>query len=326
MRGVFVSGCVPRVFAILLAASALLLPSAHAKGFPYILDNCGDALVFDEAPQRVLVANTDPLVMLDALDELDKVVAWTGLLSREAFTEEALAKIESIPRLAMQYTATGGAAIGLETVLDVAPDLVLASEKSIDRQMLKNAGIAMFVSPALCLAAAQQLEAPASFDLIFDYLNLYGRIFGVEQRAGHVVAGLKQDLEGVVAGSAERGTGLALYLNPTGIISAYGNRSMLQPMLEAVGIRNVYSHIDKRAFKPTLEDVLAQDPDYLVILYEGMEPEAALDLLGAVPGADQLKAVRSGKVMALPFPFTDPPTPLSIQGVLMLNAMLGEPA
>src|SRR5690606_9217266 len=95
---------------------------------------------------------------------------------------------------------------------------------------------------------------------------------------------------------------------------AYGNKSMAHPQLEAAGFTNVFGDVDERVFEVTLEQLIDRDPAVLVLLYVDGDPEAVKDAIVNLPGADALTAVQNDDILVQLFNFTEPPTPLSVDG------------
>lgn len=85
--------------------------------------------------------------------------------------------------------------------------------------------------------------------------------------------------------------------------------------METVGVTNVFGDIDKRDFDVNIEELLARNPEVLVLLHAEGQPEDIVATLKSLPGADRLTAVRNGDILVLLFGFTDPPTPLSVDGL-----------
>ncbi len=152
---------------------------------------------------------------------------------------------------------------------------------------------------------------------MYNQVELYGRLFGNEKAAARV-AGLKDRVASVersVQGSSGRTAAiLFVYLgnDPPG---AYGADSMSDAQLKTVGLTNVFGDVDKRYFDPSVEEIIARDPDVLILLHVEGEPEAVKTTFRANPGVDRMKAVRNDDILVLRFEFTDPPTPLSVEGL-----------
>lgn len=90
---------------------------------------------------------------------------------------------------------------------------------------------------------------------------------------------------------------------------------MAQAQMETVGLTNVFSDVDQRVFEASFEEILAKDPDVVILLYVDGDPEALENALRALPGADRITAVRNDDILVQRFRMTGPPTPLSVDGL-----------
>jgi len=317
----------PKIASFALMVSVIVISvmpiNSSAQGFPLTTTNCGHEVVIKSIPERLVVVNSDALAVLDALDALDLVVARTGSLVREAYSAETLAKIDAIPVISTTSSSTGGSVIGLETIISMAPDVVLAPEKAVDRDMLGAADIPLYAPVAFCSVPEAGENGYASFDMVFDQLRKYGEILGRSNKAESAIAKMKATLESTKStGNTSDGTAIAVYVGSERSLYFYGRRSMIDPIFDAVGLENVFGDEDQRVFSGGLEDFIKRDPQTVVLLYSGTPPEKIHDLFLSVPGIDGLSAVRNNRVLTLPFPFTDPPTPMSIAGVQVLKSKL----
>jgi iron complex transport system substrate-binding protein len=100
-----------------------------------------------------------------------------------------------------------------------------------------------------------------------------------------------------------------------GVTYAYGSTSMAHPQLEAAGFTNVFADSKERVFEVTLEELLGRNPDVLILLHGDGDPKAVEQAVTDLPGAEKLEAVQNKNVMTQLFNFTEPPTPLSIDGL-----------
>jgi iron complex transport system substrate-binding protein len=157
-------------------------------------------------------------------------------------------------------------------------------------------------------------ESP-TFDSIYAQMESYGKVFGKQAEARTAVTALKARMEKI---AVPRTTRTAAVLYPTvggGVTYAYGAASMAHPQLEAAGFTNAFADTGERVFEVTLEELLGRNPDILILLYGDGDPKAVERAVTGLPGAEKLEAVRTGNVMPQLFNFTEPPTPLSIDGL-----------
>lgn len=295
----------------------------NVAGSPAEIENCGTTVTVDAPPERIVLVNNDPVANLEALGAIDRVVAVTSVLQEGLYDDATYDALGSLELLSTETNATGGSIVSQEALLGAEPDLVIAPENAVDRAALDRAGIAVYVPTAYCNDPGPELSATATFDRVWDEVRDLGAILGDPERADEVVAEGEATLASAPAPDA--GTAVALYVSSGGsVLSPYGGPSMVTPVFEAAGLTNVYADADERVFDVNVEDVLARDPGTVVLLYSGSDPQETLDAFASAPGVEDLTAVREGRVVALPFPYTDPPSVLSIEGPADLRDLLAE--
>ncbi|MEV4199175.1 ABC transporter substrate-binding protein [Micromonospora globbae] len=306
------------------AASAVLLlltacgggarPTNAGPGYPLTVTNCGVDVTFDAAPERVVLLKSAAVPYLHALGVMDRVTARAGQYPKEYYDAETLAELDRIPLLTDRTDTSGHLQISKEVVISQQPDLVLGEVDNLSRDTLAAVDIPLLEEPAMCPDAT----TTPSFDDIYAQMQTYGRVFGRETEAAAAVAALRERMARIQAAAGPASGRTAAVLYPTvggGTTYAYGAASMAHPQLEAAGFRNVFGDVRERVFEVTVEELLGRNPDVLVLLHSDGDPRAVEQALTALPGAAQLKAVRAGDVMTQLFNFTEPPSPLSIDGL-----------
>ncbi|WP_432564156.1 ABC transporter substrate-binding protein [Kineococcus sp. SYSU DK003] len=280
-------------------------------GYPLTVENCGAQVTFDAEPERVVLLKSASVPFLHDLGVLDRVVARAGLYPQAYYDQQTQAEIDAIPLLTDETDTSGHLQISREVVLAQRPDLVIGEVDNLDRATLEAAGVPLLEEPALCDTGV----ADVSFDDVYAQMEFYGTVFDRREQATAAAADLRERVgELSVAGSGR--TAAVLY--PTvggGVTYAYGTASMANPQLQAAGFTNVFADVDERVFEVTREELIARDPDVLVLLHGDGDPQAVTQAVTGLPGADRIAAVRDGNVLPLLFNFTEPPTPLAVDGL-----------
>lgn len=294
------------------------LDDAAATGggaqYPLTIENCGVDVTFDAPPERVVLLESAPVTTMYELGVVDTAVLRAGAFPEEYYSDEVNAAIDGIDSLGEDVDESGHLQISREVVIAQQPDLVMGLPDGITREALADVGINALEQPVYC----PQRSAATTFDDVYEQVETYGRIFDRRNEAAAVVASLRDRVaaaEQAVADAPER-TAAVLY--PTvggGSGYAYGNKSMAHPQLEAAGFTNVFGDVDERVFEVTLEQIIEQDPDVLVLLYTDGDPAEVKDAVVDLPGAEGITAVRNDDVLVQLFNFTEPPTPLSVDGL-----------
>jgi iron complex transport system substrate-binding protein len=288
-------------------------PTSESTGdYPVTVENCGAEVTFEQAPERMVLLKSAAVPYLADLGVLDRVTARAGQYPAEYYDDETLAAIDEIPLLTDKTDTSGHLQISKEIVISQEPDLVLGEVDNLSRDTLDAVGIPLLEEPALCDIDGAQ----PTFDDISAQLELYGKVLGREDEAAEAVTALEQRIDELTVTEPSGRTAAVLY--PTiggGVTYAYGTGSMAHPQLEAAGFEDAFGDVDERVFEVTLEELLGRDPDVIVLLYSDGDPAEVEKALTDLPGADQLTAVRNGDVMPQLFNFTEPPSPLSVDGL-----------
>lgn len=305
-----------------VASSSSPSGSSSTAGFPASVMSCSEKLTFDQAPKKVMILNDTDASVLAMLDVLDKVTARAGNLDLEGYDINTATKLRALPQLKSVTGATGGATVSTETILQAHVDLVVGYDGGIDRAALAKAGVKLYSPDAYC-----DDETPtdhASYDLVTKEVAKVGAIFGVEGRAKTLNAALSKQAADIKARAAGKSaTAAALWIAADGSqVSAYGRSSMAQAAFDANGLKNSYESTEKRVFDVNMEDILKRDPAWIVLLSSGGNSSTITSTFKNFKGASQLKAVKSGHVVTMPYSYSDPATPLSVQGAVELSKLI----
>lgn len=291
------------------------VPQAAGGNYPVTIENCGAKVTFDKAPEKGVLLQSAAVPFLHEIGVLgDLVTARAGAYSREYYDDETWAEIESIPMLSDDIDSSGHLQISKEVVLAQQPDVVFGEADNLNRDTLGAAGIPLLEEPALC----PKPPADPSFDDISEQMRTYGKVFDAHDEAEAAVKRLDAQLAAVLekVDPAESRTAAVLY--PTvggGTPYAYGTLSMAHPQLEAAGFANAFADVDERVFEVTLEELVGRNPDVLILLHSDSDPAEVKAAITGMNGADALTAVRDDQILVQQFNFTEPPSPLAIDGL-----------
>lgn len=288
---------------------------ASADGYPVTVENCGAEVTFDQTPERLVLLKSASAPALHMLGVLDRAVARAGAFPAEYFNDDAIEVLDGIPQLGSDIDATGHLQISQDVVIDQSPDVVFGEVENLPRQSMAQVGIPLLEEPSFCSTGSA--ESP-SFDDVYQQLRLYGDVFDRSDRADEVISDLQQRVSAArsAADADENRTAAVLY--PTvggGTTYAYGTGSMAHPQLTAAGFTNVFEQSRDRVFEVSAEQLLAQDPDIIILLHSDGDPAAVEQALGQLPGAENLSAVQQDQVLTQLLNFTEPATPLSVDGL-----------
>jgi iron complex transport system substrate-binding protein len=294
------------------------------EGYPVTLTNCGAEVRFPAAPQRVVLLKSAAVPYLASLGVLDRVTARAGQYPRAYYDDATWAALEKVPLLTDKTDTSGHLQISKEVVISQQPDLVLGEVDNLSRDTLSAVEIPLLEEPAMCPGTT---TAP-TFEDVYAQMTAYGKVFGRPAEAERAVTALKERTTALRAQAGPASGRTAAVLYPTvggGVTYAYGTASMAHPQLEAAGFRNVFADTKERVFEVTVEELLGRNPDVLILLYADGDPRAVEQALTGLPGAENLKAVREGNLLPQLFNFTEPPSPLSVDGLELIVERFGAP-
>jgi iron complex transport system substrate-binding protein len=287
------------VGALAACSSAGATPAASPSASPsaLVLDNCGTTVTVTTPPQRVVTIKSSTTEMLLSLGLAGRMVG-TAFADGPLPTDLAAAGA-GVPVLSDQVP-------GQEALLAVQPDFVVAGWESNlsadgagDRTALAKLGIGSYVSPAACKEPGYMPD-PLTFDDVFAEIRQVGAIFGVPAAADQVVAAEQATLAGV---HKPAGTTTALWYS-SGSDSPYVGAGIGAPqmIMDAAGLTNVFAAVHDTWTSVGWEDVVAADPDVIVLVDASWNTAAhKIALLEANPATAQLRAVQQHRYLTVPF-------------------------
>lgn len=287
---------------------------AEHTTYPYTMNACGRELTFKESPKRVVSIGLATVPNLIDLGLQDRIVGMTQEVPKNTYPAEMEKTMEGLPRLASSKTGGGGVEVSNETILAAEANMTIGPDKNPDWNQLAQAGVQGYSQPGYCKNKTPKAAELKDIHAVYDEL---AAIFDVPEAA----AKAKKKVDDRIAAATkdapkDAGTAAVLYITPgETVIWTYGQASMANVMMEQAGLKNLYADKPERVFEVNLEDVLAKDPDYLVIVNIGYTKDETLDAFKKMGNIDTLKAVKNNKITAMPWAWTDPASSLVVNGV-----------
>lgn len=268
------------------SAPVSAVPSS-AAGYPVTVESCGRSAIYAQAPTRVVVGNENSLDTLDALGVSEAVYGY--VLS----PDDAGKAPAGLPARLVEVSSTPIPA--REPVIAAQPDLFLAFTEaqlttpgSLSYDDLQGVGANAYVLGAYCT----QQPVAGSIETVWSDIAALGRIFGVPDRATALTATLQDRVAAAKASLGGRTATVAFLKVAGGKVYAIGGYPA-SAILDSLGLRNQFADLSTPFAELSTEQVLAMDPDVVLVNYVGDEAAAVAQLAAAVP---ELPAVRSGAV------------------------------
>ena len=262
-------------------------------------------MTFDSAPQRILTVKSSTTEMLLALGLSERVVA-TAFPDGPVPTwlADAAAGNDAVS------TPLTTQAPGPEAVTEVEPDLVyagwesnLTAESAGDRGTLATLGVASYVSPSACKGEAYMPD-PLTFDDVFADITEIGTVLDVPAAAEALVAQQRADLDSVVPD--DRGLTALWYSSGTDIPYVGAGIGAPQMIMDAAGLTNVAADVHDTWTPFGWEDVVAADPDVIVLVDAAWNTaDSKIELLEQNAATANLTAVREQRYVVVPFAATE---------------------
>ncbi|WP_254440622.1 ABC transporter substrate-binding protein [Ruegeria sp. HKCCA6837] len=287
------------------------------------VDNCGEPLVFETTPERLVVHDMNMTDMAFALGLQDKIVGLTGITGWYKTSPDFDAQRGDIPELAPKYPK-------VENLVSVEPDMFFAGwyygmqpGGEVTPDTLEPFGIKTMVLTESCVHLNKD-RPEASMDLLFDDVLRLGQVMGVEAKAEDLVSGWKDQLEAIEAKTADLAKPRVFLLDgPADAPFTAGKFAIPDAMIAAAGGVNVTHDMDTSWGRTSWETVAAANPEFLVLLdYQtGNGAEDTFQFLKDHPVMSQTDAVKNARWIGLRYEELTP-GPANIEAIeKMANAM-----
>ncbi len=250
----------------LLSAAVLSALAGGAAAQEVTVDNCGEPLVFDTKPERIVVHDMNMTDMAFALGLQDSIVGLTGITGWYKTSPDFDAQRGDIPELAPKYPT-------VENLVAVEPDMFFAGwyygmkpGGDVTPDTLEPFGIKTMVLTESCIHLNTD-RPEASMDLLFDDVLRLGTVMHVEDKATALVSGWKDQLAAIEAKTADLEKPRVFLLDgPADAPFTAGKYAIPDAMIAAAGGVNVTHDMDTSWGRTSWEAVAASNPEFLVLL------------------------------------------------------------
>lgn len=283
-----------------LAAAALGLASS-AAATEVTVDNCGAPLVFDTAPERLVVHDINMSEMAFALGLQDRIVGVTGITGWYKTSAEFDAARGDIPELAPKYPT-------IENLVSATPDLFFAGwyygmkpGGEVTPDTLAPFGIKTMILTESCVHLDKD-RPEASMDLLFDDVLRLGKVMQVEDTAAALVSDWQAELGQIEAKTADQAKPRVFLLDgPADAPFTAGKFAIPDAMITAAGGASVTHDLDTSWGRSSWEAVAASNPEFLVLLdyQNGNGAADTFKFLQDHPVMAHTDAVKNGKWIGL---------------------------
>lgn len=276
--------------------------------YPVVLDNCGETITVDAAPQRVVSldqGSTEILLSLGLGDRMVGTASWT-----DPIRENLAAANASVPRLAENAPT-------YEVVLGADPDFVTASfgrhfEQGgvAERSRFEETGIGSYLSPTDCdngvsVNGGGKRTTPLTMDSLYQEIRELAAVFDVNERGAQLIDELQSRETAALADLEKSNVSMAFWFADTKSPYVAGGLGSANLLATSVGATNAFAELTDDWPAVGWETVVERNPDVLVLgdlmrnRFPGDLLADKIAFLESDPVTRNLDAVRNKRYIAL---------------------------
>ena len=281
-----------------IAAASIIGGSAFAETS---VKSCNRTVTFDSPPKRAISNDVNLTEMMLVLGLADHMVGYTGISGWKTLDEEMRANVKQLPELSSKYPTK-------EVIVGANADFFFAGWNygmkvggEVTPETLEPFGVKVYELTESCTHIMKKGKASID-DMYADLLNL-GSIFNVEDRAKNLVNDYKAELKSFKS-NLETGEPVRAFVYDSGEDTPFtaGLYAMPTALIEAAGGVNVMNGFEKSWGTVTWEEVVAQNPEVIIIVnYGSVTAEQKRAFMMSNPAFANIEAVKNDHFVTLEY-------------------------
>ena len=281
-----------------IAAASIIGGSAFAETS---VQSCNRTVTFDSPPNRAISNDVNLTEMMLVLGLADHMVGYTGISGWKTLDEEMRANVKQLPELSSKYPTK-------EVIVGANADFFFAGWNygmkvggEVTPETLEPFGVKVYELTESCTHIMKKGKASID-DMYADLLNL-GSIFNVEDRAKNLVNDYKAELKSFKS-NLETGEPVRAFVYDSGEDTPFtaGLYAMPTALIEAAGGVNVMNDFEKSWGTVTWEEVVAQNPEVIIIVnYGSVTAEQKRAFMMSNPAFANIEAVKNDRFVTLEY-------------------------
>ena len=304
-----------------LATASLVGNSVFAQT---TVESCNRTVSFDAPPKRAISNDVNLTEMMLVLGLAEHMVGYTGISGWKTLDEEMRANVKQLPELSSKYPTK-------EVIVGANADFFFAGWNygmkvggEVTPETLEPFGVKVYELTESCTHIMKKGKVSID-DMYADLLNL-GSIFNVEDKAEKLVRDYKAELKSF-KDDLETGEPVRAFVYDSGEDTPFtaGLYAMPTALIEAAGGVNVMNGFEKSWGTVTWEEVVAQNPEVIIIVnYGSVTAEQKRDFMMSNPAFANIEAVKNDRFVTLEY-VEATPGPRNIKAIKTLaNAFWGK--
>ena len=265
------------------------------------VESCNRIVSFDAPPKRAISNDVNLTEMMLVLGLADHMVGYTGISGWKTLDEEMRANVKQLPELSSKYPTK-------EVIVGANADFFFAGWNygmkvggEVTPETLEPFGVKVYELTESCTHIMKKGKASID-DMYADLLNL-GSIFNVEDRAKNLVNDYKAELKSFKS-NLETGKPVRAFVYDSGEDTPFtaGLYAMPTALIEAAGGINVMNGFEKSWGTVTWEEVVAQNPEVIIIVnYGSVTAEQKRAFMMSNPAFANIEAVKNDRFVTLEY-------------------------
>jgi len=265
------------------------------------VESCNRIVSFDAPPKRAISNDVNLTEMMLVLGLADHMVGYTGISGWKTLDEEMRANVKQLPELSSKYPTK-------EVIVGANADFFFAGWNygmkvggEVTPETLEPFGVKVYELTESCTHIMKKGKASID-DMYADLLNL-GSIFNVEDRAKNLVNDYKAELKSFKS-NLETGKPVRAFVYDSGEDTPFtaGLYAMPTALIEAAGGINVMNGFEKSWGTVTWEEVVAQNPEVIIIVnYGSVTAEQKRAFMMSNPAFSNIEAVKNDRFVTLEY-------------------------
>ena len=265
------------------------------------VESCNRTVSFDAPPKRAISNDVNLTEMMLVLGLADHMVGYTGISGWKTLDEEMRTNVKQLPELSSKYPTK-------EVIVGANADFFFAGWNygmkvggEVTPETLEPFGVKVYELTESCTHIMKKGKASID-DMYADLLNL-GSIFNVEDRAKNLVNDYKAELKSFKS-NLETGEPVRAFVYDSGEDTPFtaGLYAMPTALIEAAGGVNVMNGFEKSWGTVTWEEVVAQNPEVIIIVnYGSVTAEQKRGFMMSNPAFANIEAVKNDRFVTLEY-------------------------
>ena len=284
------------------AAALVAVSLCAAEAFPVSVKSCGRTVEFYTPPSRAVSSDVNLTEMMLSLGLADRMVGYTRISDTRQIGTEFRKDLSRIELLSPGYPTK-------EILLGVDADLLFAGWNyglrvggEVTPETLEPLGIKVYELTESCIHVGGKPKA--SIEDSFNDIRNLGKIFGIDDRAEALIDQYRSELGAIRRSLPPGEKPVRVFVYDSGENSPFtaGRYATPTALIEAAGGKNILDDIEKSWATVSWEEMIARNPEFIVIVnYGSVTAEEKRRLILSNPAFANVDAVINDRFIVLDY-------------------------